>query len=466
MRRDAPPRRARGSASRRARRSRRRSARACASSMFIAGASDEAGDEEVERTVVELLRAVDLLQLPLAHDRDAVAHRERLDLVVRDVDRRHAEVVLQLGDLGARLDAQLRVEVRERLVHEEGLRVAHDRAAHGDALTLAAGERTRLAVEQRLEVEDARRVLDARVDLGLRHLLDAQAEGDVLVDVEVRIERVALEHHGDVAVARRHVVHHAVADHDAALADVLESGQHAQRRRLAAARRTDEHHELAVLDVEVHAVDGTRAIRVDLRNAVERHSGHRTPRFKTRISPGADILLPGFPRVETRVWASGARRTLRGWRQHYSTTTPPVVRGRRAHDVRRPGGPRASASSASGPQLDGGLLSGQARGRRPRRGVGDDRARRPRGARRGAALPAARGAPLARGADAPRSRRIPIAGTARSRRMRSGAGSSASSRGSIASRRGSASSSARSRPGRAISRASCPRAPRCSGCRR
>ena len=142
--------------------------------------------------------------------------------------------MLQLRDLGARLHAQLGVQVRERLVHEEGLRVAHDRAAHGDALALAAGEVARLAVEQLLEVEDARGVLDALVDLVLRHLLDAQAEGDVLVDGEVRVERVALEDHGDVAVARGHVVDDALADLDAALADVLEPGEHAQRRRLAA----------------------------------------------------------------------------------------------------------------------------------------------------------------------------------------------------------------------------------------
>ena len=103
------------------------------------------------------------------------------------------EIVLQLRDLRTRLDAQLRVEVREWLVHQKRLRMAHDRAAHRDALALAAGEVARLALEQLLEVEDARRVLDARVDLGLRHLLDAQAEGDVLVDREVRIERVALE---------------------------------------------------------------------------------------------------------------------------------------------------------------------------------------------------------------------------------------------------------------------------------
>ena len=72
-----------------------------------------------------------------AHDRDPVPHRHRLGLVVRDIDRRHPEVPLDARDLGAHLDAELGVEVRERLVHEERLRVADDRAAHGDALSLA-----------------------------------------------------------------------------------------------------------------------------------------------------------------------------------------------------------------------------------------------------------------------------------------------------------------------------------------
>ena len=146
---------------------------------------------------------VDLLELAHAHDGDAVAHRHRLDLVVRDVDRRRAELALELRDLGAHLDAQLGVEVRERLVHQEHLRLADDRAAHRDALPLAAGELLRLAGEVRRQVEELRRPRDALVDDALRHLPQPQPEGDVLRDGQVRVERVVLEDHRDVAVLRR-----------------------------------------------------------------------------------------------------------------------------------------------------------------------------------------------------------------------------------------------------------------------
>ena len=50
-------------------------------------AADEARHEEVDGPVVQLLGRGDLLQLAAPHHRHAVAHRHRLDLVVRDVDR-------------------------------------------------------------------------------------------------------------------------------------------------------------------------------------------------------------------------------------------------------------------------------------------------------------------------------------------------------------------------------------------
>ena len=48
---------------------------------------------------------------------------------------------MQALDLGAHLDPQLRVEVRERLVEKEQLGFSHQRPAHGDPLTLAVGSR-------------------------------------------------------------------------------------------------------------------------------------------------------------------------------------------------------------------------------------------------------------------------------------------------------------------------------------
>ena len=176
--------------------------------------ADELGDEQIRRPLVEPLRRVDLLEHAAAHHRHAVAHRHRLGLVVRDVDRRHREIALDPQDLGAHLDAQLRVEVRERLVHQERLRLADDRAAHRHALPLAARERARLLAERLLEPERARGLRDPALDLGLRELALAEPEGHVVEHVHVRVERVVLEHHRDVALLRQQVVDDAAADPD------------------------------------------------------------------------------------------------------------------------------------------------------------------------------------------------------------------------------------------------------------
>ena len=70
----------------------------------------------------------------------------------------------------------------------------------------------------------------------------------------MRVERVALEHHGDVALLGPQRVDDPAVDRDLAGGDLLEAGEHAQQRRLAAAGRADEDDELAVADLDGDAV--------------------------------------------------------------------------------------------------------------------------------------------------------------------------------------------------------------------
>ena len=102
--------------------------------------ADEAGDELGRRALVDLGGRADLLDLALVEHGEAVAHRQRLLLVVRHVDERDADLALDALELDLHLLAQLEVERAERLVEQQHARAVDDRAGERDALALAAGE--------------------------------------------------------------------------------------------------------------------------------------------------------------------------------------------------------------------------------------------------------------------------------------------------------------------------------------
>ena len=238
--------------------------------------ADEAGDEQVIGVVVDLVRRAELLDLALVHDRDAVGQRHRLDLVMRHIDGRRLELALDVLELGPHGEAQFGVEIGERLVHEENLRLAHDGARQGGALALAAGKRARLAVEIIAELDHLRRLAHQPVMVGCGDAAHLQGEADVVVDRHVRIERIALEHHGDVAVAGIDLIDDLAIDGDLARGRILEAGDHAHGRRLAAARGAEEDHEFLVADVEIDVVDADEAAP-RLRYAAQFDLSHGVP---------------------------------------------------------------------------------------------------------------------------------------------------------------------------------------------
>jgi hypothetical protein len=85
-------------------------------------------------------------------------------------------------------------------------------------------------VEVWAKPEDFGGALDPRLDLRLRRAAQPHREAHIGGDRHVRIKRIVLEHHGDVARLRRQVVHHPVADTDFAGGDVLQPRHHAKQR--------------------------------------------------------------------------------------------------------------------------------------------------------------------------------------------------------------------------------------------
>ncbi|MNT67085.1 hypothetical protein D3C72_2052020 [compost metagenome] len=89
----------------------------------------------------------------------------------------------------------------------------------------------------------------------------------------MRVQRVALEHHGEVALARGLVGDVAAVEHERAAVDILQPRDQAQQRGLAAARGADEDDELALLDGEVDALDGA-VLTKEFLDAAQLKVGH------------------------------------------------------------------------------------------------------------------------------------------------------------------------------------------------
>src|SRR4030095_1628264 len=102
--------------------------------------ADETRDEGVLRVLVHLFRGVELLDPAPMKYGDPIGHRERLGLVMGDVDHRHAEPLMEPPDLELHLLAQLLVQCSERFVHQDQLGLEYERACYRHALLLAAGE--------------------------------------------------------------------------------------------------------------------------------------------------------------------------------------------------------------------------------------------------------------------------------------------------------------------------------------
>ena len=221
-----------------------------------------------------MLGRIDLLNEAVVHDDDPVGHGHSLGLVVGNIDEGGAQLFMQLGELGSHLGAQLGVQVGQRFVQQEDLRFTDNGAPQGDTLSLAAGQSLRLPVEQMGDVQDAGGLFHAALNFILRRFAQLQAERHVLKHSHVRVQRVVLEHHGDIAILRRHVVDQLVADVQLTVGDFLQAGDHTQGGGFTAAGRTDQNDEFLVLDFQIEIGNRGDTAGILLVNPFQRQTSH------------------------------------------------------------------------------------------------------------------------------------------------------------------------------------------------
>ncbi len=172
-----------------------------------------------------------------------------------DEEGRGADLDLDAADLVAQLHAHLGVERRERLVEQEDRRLDRQRPGEGHPLLLAAGELVGVAVGVDAETDQLEHVVGPLAAGRAVATAQLEAEGDVVAHCQVREQAVGLEDHPHVALVGRHPGEVLAADLDAAGRRLVEAGQDAQCRGLAAARRAEQGHELAGGEMEGESVE-------------------------------------------------------------------------------------------------------------------------------------------------------------------------------------------------------------------
>jgi hypothetical protein len=177
-------------------------------------------------------------------------HFQRLFLVVGDEDRGDVQLVVQLAQPAPQLLAHLGVERAERLVEQQHARLDRQRAGQRDALALAAGQLRREAVGQPVELHQVEQACTFSRDLGLLRRALTRAASCAgrrrrCRTRHVAEQRVVLEHEADLALAHMGAGGVFAVEQHLPGIGLLQPGDDAQQRGLAAAGRAEQRDQFA-----------------------------------------------------------------------------------------------------------------------------------------------------------------------------------------------------------------------------
>jgi hypothetical protein len=175
-----------------------------------------------------------LLQPASVHYRHPPTQSHRLSLIVRHINRRRPQPLVEPLQLAPQLQPQARVQVGQRLVQQKNRRLADQGPSQGNTLAFTARQLPRQSIEQVLDLQHlscasnllANRSPTGRVSGRPRRsgqpvpdppkpttpTPQFQTERDVPRHGQLRKQRSALKHKGNVPFPRRQPIRHATAD--------------------------------------------------------------------------------------------------------------------------------------------------------------------------------------------------------------------------------------------------------------
>src|SRR5262249_34254408 len=143
--------------------------------------------------------------ITVVQDDDLIGHGHRLYLVMSDINRCVAGFVMQVQQLHTHSYAQFCVEIGKRFVKQEKFWLFHDASADRHSLALASRKLLRLALQELIQMQEFRRTIDPCPKLRLRHTGQLQAKSNVVENIQVGEQGVALKHHGHISLRRMNV---------------------------------------------------------------------------------------------------------------------------------------------------------------------------------------------------------------------------------------------------------------------
>ena len=224
----------------------------------------EAGHELVRGVGEDGIRRVVLREdAALAQDGDPVPHLDRLVDVMGDEDHCLADLGVQAEELLLQPFTRDRIQCSEGLVHQHDGRIRGHRPGQSDTLLLPARKLSGvpIGIVNRVQPDEHQQLAHPAVDPRLRPAQEARDRRNVVGNAHVREQSDVLDHVADPAAELDHLqAADAPAVHqDVAVGDLDQPVDHLHRRRLAPARRADEHADFSRRDAQGEVVDGRSA---------------------------------------------------------------------------------------------------------------------------------------------------------------------------------------------------------------